>query len=233
MTSTAIALFIGSQAAPATSFDDLEKLKYEAFTSLRSFRGRYEMVTINADGSTVRQDMVYQMGLNGRQMLILVDGKPAVEFGWNEGQSWKVDYSARTYAVTNKKDALAVPKFQRLSPPVGNVSFVMGEAGVRFGLEPPPDLEAPVDEPVDDKAAYKYTVSQKDAKSGSEVRITKWVEKGRALVRRFELVARSKGELRFVVRGGLADDDVRAVIHLSVGQLPLESLRNFRRLGSS
>lgn len=232
MSVTAIALLVCTQTAPETTFDGLERLKYEAFTTLRSFRGTYEMVTINADGSTIRQDLVFHMGVTGRQMLILVDGKPAFEFGWNEGQAWKVDYNARTYTVTNKKDALVVPKFQRLAPPVGNISFVIGEAGVRFGLEPAPGLEPPSEEKVDDRDAYKYAVSQRDEKSGSEVKITQWVEKGRSLVRRFELMARSKGELRFVVRGGLTDDDFRAVIPPNIGQVPLESLRNFRRLGS-
>ena len=93
---SAITLCLALPCQDVKNFTALEQQKYEAFTALRSFKGHYAVVTTKADGSKMLQDFVYQFGPKGRQMLILVNHVPAVEYGWNETQNWKVVYPEKT-----------------------------------------------------------------------------------------------------------------------------------------
>lgn len=218
------------QKAPPKTFTELEERKYDAFTSLRTFKGHYAVVTTKADGTSMRQDFVFQFAPKGRQMLVIVNKTPTLEYGWNEAQVWRVVYPEKSYSVNEVKDALVTPKFTKLPTKEGQLSYVVGQTGVRFGMEPDPDISGPVEEKLDDKVTQKYTAVKKDA--GAEVTVTQWLDTGTDLVRQYEIKALSGGRLQFVVKGILLDDDVKAIVPGDVGVLPEDTLRNYRRVGN-
>lgn len=220
------------QKAPPTTLTELEERKYEAFTSLRTFKGHYAVVTTKADGTSMRQDFVFQFAPKGRQMLVVVNKTPTLEYGWNENQVWRVVYPERSYSVNAVKDALAVPKFVKLPTRPGELSYVVGQTGVRFGLEPDPGLTGPTPEKLDEKETERYVAVKKDAASDAEVTITQWMDKGTDIVRQYEIKGLVGGKLQFIVKGILLDDDFKAIVPSDVGTLPEDTLRNYRRVGS-
>ncbi|MES1227181.1 MAG: hypothetical protein ABUL72_00835, partial [Armatimonadota bacterium] len=131
----AISLCLAMANQEVKTFSDLEQQKYEAFTSLRSFKGHYAVITTKSDGGKQLQDFVYQFGPKGRQMLIMVNHVPVLEYGWNETQIWRVVYPDKTYTVLNQKDALTVPKFEKLPAKAGEVGIRISESGVRFASD--------------------------------------------------------------------------------------------------
>lgn len=219
------------QKAPAKTFTELEERKYDAFTSLRTFKGHYAVVTTKADGTSMRQDFVFQFAPKGRQMLVIVNKTPTLEYGWNESQVWRVVYPEKSYSVTELKDALATPKFTKLPTQPGELSYVVGQTGVRFGLAPDPDLVGPVEEKLDDKPTRRYTATQKSESNDAEVTISQWLDADTDLVRQYEIKALASGRLQFIVKGILLDDDIKAILPSDVGTLPEDTLRNYRKVG--
>jgi hypothetical protein len=234
MTLTLLALAALSRQDSGTpiAFQDFEKRKYEAFTSLQSFRGRYSIFTTKADGSSVSQDLVYQFGPKGRQMLVLNGTTPLIEMGWNEKQIWRVSYPDHTYSVNEVPNALDRKPFEKLAAPKNQMSFSATDTGIRFGFDPEPAVTGPVAEVDSGKDLDKYSMSVSDPDTSALATVTQWTDKGTFLVRKFEIRITQGDKPQMLVRGVLFDDDERALVPTTVGDLPLDLLRDFRKLGS-
>ena len=229
---TLVALSRSQEASRPLTFTEFEKRKYEAFTNLESFRGRYSIFTSKSDGSSVSQDLIYQFGPKGRQMLVMNGSTPLVEMGWNENQVWRVSYPDHTYSVNTVTNALDRKPFAKLPSPKNQLSFSATDVGIRFGIDPEPVLDGPVAEQDSGKDLQKYTVTANDPDSGAMAVVNQWTDKGTFLVRKFEVKITLRDKPQMLVRGVLFDDDERAVVPTTVGDLPLVLVRDFRKLGS-
>lgn len=220
-----------SQSAKPLSFQEFEKRKYETFASLRSFRGRYKIITAKSDGTAMRQDLVYQFGPKGRQMLLLINNKPFAELGWNETQVWRVSYNDKTLQSGKVEVPLNLKPFEKLKSTAGQMNFVAGEFGIRFGFDPEPTVTGPDLEVTGDFKEDRYSITIKDDAQDSVANIRQWCDQGTFLIRRFEILVTVKGTRQLLVRGELLEDDQRAVIPPTVGQVPTELPRDFKRVG--
>ena len=236
MTPMLLALAAFTEARPYEgdlTFQEFEKRKYETFCNLHSFTGRYQILSSKADGSAVRQDIVFQFGPKGRQMLVLVNGKPISEIGWNDAQIWRVSYTDKTYSVNVVPNALARQKFKMIEAPKNQFSFSATDAGIRFGFDPEPPIDGPIRDKLLDRDGERYILRMSDDATDANAIVTQWCDVGTYIVRQFEIKVKVKGVQQVLVRGVLVDDDERALVPSTVGELPVSTLQEFKRLGSS
>jgi hypothetical protein len=214
-------------------FNEIEKRKHDAFAALRSFKGRYRIVTIPASGTAIVQEVIYVFSPTGRQVLVTVNDKAVVEMGWTEKETWRVAYTDRKYLTQAVDDGLKFKPFKALAVEKGQVNFVVGEDGMRLNAEPAPTIGKIEDDKVDGEVLTKISAVSKNVVTGGELRVDQWFAKGDWVVRRFDISSLQDGVIKINVRGTLQAADFKAATPVGIGKLPIDQLKGFTKESGS
>ncbi|MBX3111599.1 MAG: hypothetical protein KF857_06280 [Fimbriimonadaceae bacterium] len=214
---------------PKLDFNEIEVRKHDAFAALKSFKGRYRIVTVPANGTAIVQEVIYVFSPTGRQVLVTVNEKAVVEMGWTAKETWRVAYTDRKYMSQAVEDGLKPKPFKALAVENGQVNFVVGEEGMRLNAEPVPVVNRIVDDKVDGEVMTKVSASSKNVVTGGELRVDQWFAKGDWVVRRFDISSLQDGVVTISVRGTLQGADFKAATPVGIGKLPTDQLKGFTR----
>ena len=211
-------------------FEEIERRKHDAFAALKSFKGKYRIVTVPASGTAVVQEVVYVFSPTGRQVLVTVNDKAVVEMGWTEKETWRVAYVDRKYMTQDIEDGLKAKPFKALAVGKGQVNFTVAENGMRLNAEPTPVVDKITDDKIDGETMTKITASSKNVVTGGELRVEQWFAKGDWVVRRFDISSLQDGVIKISVRGTLQGADFKAAVPAGIGKLPApDQLKGFTR----
>ncbi len=224
-----LAFAIGRHVPETPTFAEIEKLKYEAFAHLKSFRGRYDVISLPKDGVGIKQEVSYVVGSVGRLIKVVVSGKLVVQMGYTAQQRWVVDYARKQYVVS-KGSGAELPPYAILPCDPGSVNFQVSESGVRIATDPAATIELyqPVEE--DGRSLLKVVAKAVNPASGGEVLATEWFDKGTWIVRKFEITSQVKGQVLMSLKGFLRDDVFTATSTDKDFDLPQAELGGYQRV---
>lgn len=228
MLSAALSLVaVGAGVQETPTFAELEKLKYEAFSKLKSFGGRYDVGTLPAGQ---RQSVYLKISETGRAVRVVVDGKTVVESAWTKDKKWLVNHMTAQYQNDEKKDGFPlVGEFKALPVEKGRANFSVADTGPRFNTDPEPKI---VSDTVVEESGKKLrrieSLTSNPATKG-EIKIVQLFDEGTWITRRFALEITAEDKPVMKVNGFLRDDN-RSPVAVSSFAMPTDVVGKYQKV---
>ncbi|MCU0315069.1 MAG: hypothetical protein MUC92_00590 [Fimbriimonadaceae bacterium] len=203
------------------TFGQIEQKKYETFSQLKRFTGRYVLATLPEEGVGERQEVFLTLGESGRKSQITLNGRLLLESARSTKNRWLVSYTDRQYVFEELDEkTLAIAPFVPLRVQTGSINFRVDESGMRFGSDPEPTVLSRTDETLDSRKVTKIVAKADNASTRGIVDVVQWFDQGTWIVRRFEITVTAQGKQRLKIVGTLQDANFKSEISDSAFNLP-------------
>lgn len=219
-----------AQTTPLT-FDQIEQKKFAAFTNLTSFTGRYDVISVPAEGAGQRQAIELIITQTSRRVKVTVNGSPLVESAWTKDQKWIANHNSRAYLLQDDPGKVELfGEYKALPVEKGRMNFIVNDLGPRFNTDPTPVIQSQTEVTEEDKVYNRIESLTTNADTQGSVKIVQFFPKGTWMPERFTVEVEAKGKKMLEVVGFLRDYSFNKPIDSSVFVLPAIVKQNYQRV---
>ncbi|MCB0826893.1 MAG: hypothetical protein KDC26_11950 [Armatimonadetes bacterium] len=225
-----VAALVIAQTAPLT-FDQIEQKKFEAFTKLTSFSGRYDVISVPGEGAGQRQAIELAITQASRRVKVTVNGNPLVESAWSKDQKWIANHNTRAYFLQDDPGKVELfGEYKALPVEKGRMNFIVNDLGPRFNTDPAPVIKSNGEVTEEGKTYTRIESLTTNAETQGTVKIIQFFPKGTWIPERFTVEVDAKGKKMLEVVGFLRDYSMTKPVDSSVFVLPAAVKQNYTRV---